>query len=106
MKDFQHPNVMSSTGVCLDAGVGVSIVMPFLANGSLLDYLKRERNNLHIKDDAELDTVLSYNNFKRLIIFLVCKCRFYPYESYLYAFIIRLPKEWNIFHFRNLSIVI
>ena len=57
MKDFQHPNVMSLIGVCLDAGPGVSIVMPFMANGSLLDYLKRERNNLYVKDDAELDTV-------------------------------------------------
>ena len=59
MKDFRHTNVMSLIGVCLDAGPGVSIVMPFMANGSLLDYLKRERNNLYIKDDAELDTVSS-----------------------------------------------
>ena len=57
MKDFQHPNVMSLIGVCLDAGPGVSIIMPFMANGSLLDYLKRERNNLYVKDDAELDAV-------------------------------------------------
>ena len=57
MKDFQHPNVMSLIGVCLDAEPGVSIVMPFMANGSLLDYLKRERKNLYIKDDAELDMV-------------------------------------------------
>ena len=57
MKDFQHLNVMSLIGVCLDAGPGVSIIMPFMANGSLLDYLKRERNNLYIEGDAELDTV-------------------------------------------------
>ena len=57
MKDFQHPNVMSLIGVCLDAGPGVSIVMHFMANGSLLDYLKRERNYLYVKDDAELDMV-------------------------------------------------
>ena len=62
MKDFQHPNVMSLIGVYLDAGPGVSIIMPFMANGSLLDYLKRERNNLYVKDDAELDTVMSYKN--------------------------------------------
>ena len=57
MMDFQHPNVMSLVGVCLDAGPGVSIVMPFMANGSLLDYLKGERSSLYIKDDAGLDTV-------------------------------------------------
>ena len=67
MKDLHHPNVMSLIGVCLDAGPGVSIVMPFMANGSLLDYLKRERNNLYIKDDAELDMVYSpyIDNSKR-----------------------------------------
>ena len=26
MRDFQHPNVMSLIGVCLDAGPGVSII--------------------------------------------------------------------------------
>ena len=63
MKDLHHPNVMSLIGVCLDAGPGVSIVMPFMANGSLLDYLKRERNNLYIKDDAELDMVYYYSPY-------------------------------------------
>ena len=34
--------------VCLDAGPGLSIVMPFMANGSLLDYLKKERDTLYL----------------------------------------------------------
>ena len=50
MKDFQHSNVMSLIGVCLDAGPGVSIVMPFMANGSLLDYLKKERDTLYLSE--------------------------------------------------------
>ena len=57
MKDFQHPNVMSLIGVCLDAGPGVSIVMPFMANGSLLDYLKKERDNLYLSETNEIDEV-------------------------------------------------
>ena len=57
MKDFDHPNVMSLIGVCLDAGPGVSLVMPFMANGCLLNYLKKERDNLYLKDDTELDEV-------------------------------------------------
>ena len=57
MKDFQHPNVMTLIGVCLDAGPGVSIVMPFMANGSLLDYLKKERGSLYISEIDEIDEV-------------------------------------------------
>ncbi len=57
MQDFDHPHVMSLIGVCLDAGPGVAIVMPYMANGSLLDYLKRERDNLELDDDSEVDQV-------------------------------------------------
>ena len=59
MKDFQHPNVMTLIGVCLDAGPGVSIVMPFMANGSLLDYLKNERKSLFLSENSEIDDVRS-----------------------------------------------
>ena len=57
MKDFDHPNVMSLVGVCLDAGPGVSIVMPFMANGSLLGYLKQERDSLYLNEISEIDDV-------------------------------------------------
>ena len=57
MKDLHHPNVMSLIGVCLDAGPGVSIVMPFMANGSLLDYLKKERDKIYLPDTSELEDV-------------------------------------------------
>ena len=54
------PNVMSLIGVCLDAGPGVSIVMPFMANGSLLDYLKKERDKLYLSETCEIDDVSPY----------------------------------------------
>ena len=57
MKDLHHPNVMSLIGVCLDAGPGVSIVMPFMANGSLLEYLKIERGKIYLSDMSELEDV-------------------------------------------------
>ena len=57
MKDFHHPNVMTLIGVCLDAGPGVSIVMPFMVNGSLLEYLKKERDNLYLTETDEIDEV-------------------------------------------------
>ena len=51
MHDFNHPHVMSLIGVCLDAGPGIAIVMPYMSNGSLVDYLKKERGSLELDDD-------------------------------------------------------
>ena len=34
--------------------VGPSIVMPFMEQGSLLDYLRREANNLHAANEDEV----------------------------------------------------
>ena len=42
MQYFKHPNVMSVTGVCENFCGGPVIVMPFMANGSVLDYLRKE----------------------------------------------------------------
>ena len=49
-----HPNVMPLLGVCMDAGAGVSLIMPYMEQGSLLDYLKRERSNLVILNGPDL----------------------------------------------------
>ena len=57
MQSFKHPHVMTLIGVCLDAGPGLALVMPYMANGSLLTYLKKERPNLDLSDDAELEAV-------------------------------------------------
>ncbi len=57
MQDLHHPHVMSLIGVCLDAGPGIAIVMPYMANGSLLDYFKKERGSLELDDDCEIDQV-------------------------------------------------
>ena len=57
MKKMHHPNVMPLIGVCLNNSRGLSIVMPFMANGSLLDYLRKERANLHLKSNSDLSAV-------------------------------------------------
>jgi serine/threonine protein kinase len=57
MEDLRHPNVISLIGVHLDIRLGLSIVMPFMANGSLLEYLKRERSSIYLDDSADVDTV-------------------------------------------------
>ena len=44
MSRFRHAHVMGLIGVCLDTDSARFIIMPYMANGSLLKYLKnRER---------------------------------------------------------------
>ena len=57
MKHFDHPNVLGLTGVCLDAGPAPYIVMPYMANGSLLHYLKKERKDIVLSPEVDDDVV-------------------------------------------------
>ena len=57
MSRFKHAHVMGLIGVCLDAGSAPYIVMPYMANGSLLRYLKKERINIVFSEDADEDDV-------------------------------------------------
>ena len=57
MKQFNHPNVMNLIGVCLNAGPAPYLVMPFMANGSLLSYLREKRPNLLLDETADEDSV-------------------------------------------------
>ena len=41
---------MSLIGLCLDTGVPL-IIMPFLANGNVLKYLKCQKKELHLISD-------------------------------------------------------
>lgn len=59
MQKFDHPNVMKLIGVCMgpsenDSGAsGPCIVMPFMARGSLLDFLRKEADNLFVASEEE-----------------------------------------------------
>ncbi|XP_064397634.1 tyrosine-protein kinase receptor UFO-like [Halichondria panicea] len=68
MQEFHHPHVMPLIGVCLDAGPGVSIVMPYMTYGSLLDYLKKERSTLELAEGDNSDKVFSV----RKLLFKIC----------------------------------
>ena len=52
MQDFSHPHVMTLIGMSFDAANTPSMVMPYMANGSLLSYLKMNRPLLLIVDVA------------------------------------------------------
>ena len=55
MHTFEHPNVLALHGVCLDGGTSPYIIMPFMANGSLLAYLKGNRKTLVFSHEDEDD---------------------------------------------------
>ena len=57
MKDFKHQNVMSLIGVSLGtamSGGAPSIIMPYMARGSLLSYLRKERDSLMPGADTDI----------------------------------------------------
>ena len=53
MKDFDNLHVMTLKGVCLDGGPVPYIILPFMANGSLLTYIRKQRANLVLKEDTD-----------------------------------------------------
>ena len=67
MQGFEHPHVLSITGVCVDAGPAPYIIMPFMANGSLLAYIKKEKLNLVVPNDASVDELASLYIFSHHI---------------------------------------
>ena len=67
MQELNHPNVLTLMGVCLDGGPAPFIVLPFMANGSLLSYLKKNRNTLLLTENEEVVTMqVSDHTFKVL----------------------------------------
>ena len=57
MLKFNHQNVMRLIGVCIEKGPSPYIVMPYMAYGSLLSYLKKHRAELTIANNDDIDLV-------------------------------------------------
>lgn len=57
LKYFKHPNVLSLTGVCVEVTPAPYIVMPFMSNGSLLHYLRREKLALVLSKNTDEEIV-------------------------------------------------
>ena len=62
MSTFDHVHVLTLKGVCLDGGPAPYIIMPFMANGSLLAYLRKNRKSLVVSSDNDDDQNVN-NNF-------------------------------------------
>ena len=51
MAKFDHPNVMNLLGVSISKSKTLLIIMPFMAQGSLLSYLKKHRDELAMSSE-------------------------------------------------------
>ena len=51
MLSFKHPNVMSLIGLCFDGDIPM-IIMPFMSYGSVLDYVRRNRDHLYFTQQS------------------------------------------------------
>ena len=60
MIQFVHPNVLGLVGVCIDTGTASFIILPYMANGSLLNWLKKERNRIIPSESSTEEEVAIY----------------------------------------------
>jgi serine/threonine protein kinase len=50
MRDLSHPNVLKLRGICFDENDLPMILLPFMAKGDLLSYIRDANNCLSLKD--------------------------------------------------------
>ena len=56
MLSFKHQNVMSLIGLCFDGDIPM-IIMPFMSGGSLLEYVRQNREYLFLTVESSEDKV-------------------------------------------------
>ena len=56
MLSFTHPNVMTLIGVCFDEEISL-IIMPYMSNGTVLGYVKQNKEELHFESPTDQDKV-------------------------------------------------
>ena len=61
MLSFQHPNVMSLVGVCLDGEMPL-LIMPFMPNGNILECVRHHKQELLLTSEATDEEVLKWFN--------------------------------------------
>ena len=62
MMKFDHPNVMKLIGVTISQSKSLLLIMPFMAQGSLLSYLRKYRADLTVENE-EMDEMVRASLF-------------------------------------------
>jgi len=66
MLSFDHPHVMSLIGVSMDREIPL-LIMPFMANGSVLEYVKHHKQQLLNANEAIATQVCKTVVYKEII---------------------------------------
>ena len=53
MVNFDHPNVMTLTGVILVEGGAPLLVMPYMVKGTLLTYVRDNKTQFFVEDGSD-----------------------------------------------------
>ena len=61
MLSFEHPNVMSLVGVCIEEEIPL-LIIPFMSNGCVLEFVKHHRDELLCINATapQVESVFSY----------------------------------------------
>ena len=70
MSEFKHPNVMPLIGVCFDKEAPL-VIMPFMMNGSVLDYVKHNRESLYCNSPTMVAMIHFHNYAVAVALFLI-----------------------------------
>ena len=57
MSSLDHPNILTLIGICVDGGPVPLLVLPFMFNGCLRSYLRKEKANLVLSPSKEQDSL-------------------------------------------------
>jgi len=99
MLSFDHPNVMSLIGVCLNREMPL-LIMPFMTNGSVLEYVKHNKEEFLLTSEAT-EAQVGRQKEKQCMYISQCMHIYYSFrsqlaEDYCWACATRLPRGWSI----------
>ena len=108
MARFDHPNVMKLLGVSISKSTTLLVIMPYMAQGSLLTFLRKNRDELtfDVKESLQLQTQV-----KLMLLCTVATCSFF--HAHRLAMVApnycpcacKWPKGWSIYLVRDLFTV-
>ena len=60
MAKFDHPHVMKLLGVSISSSKTLLLIMPFMHNGNLLSYLRKNRADLTVENENMIEMVVTF----------------------------------------------
>ena len=94
MLSFKHTNVMSLIGVCIEGEMPL-LIMPFMSNGSVLDFIRYRKIEFLITHKASQQEVYKFKS-KSPQVCMYSPCRSRQLVRLYLEYVTKLQKEWSI----------